>query len=104
MLGLIRAWFLWPKTEDIQMTWDTCAQCITWTALPTDQPMRRRLRGTLSDSFQNGTVKTGRHGPSRACDHAHRGPRSIICVRGVVGEVLSFWVSCFYASSPRSEL
>lgn len=47
MLGLIRAWFLWPKTEDIQIKWDTYAQCITWTTLLTNQPMRRRLRGTL---------------------------------------------------------
>lgn len=40
MLGLIRAWFLWSKmAENIQIRLDTCAQCVTWGALLTHQPI-----------------------------------------------------------------
>lgn len=28
MLGPIRAWFLWPKTEDTQIKQDTCASAL----------------------------------------------------------------------------
>ena len=49
MLGLIRAWLLWPTTaEDIQIKRDTCAQCIMWTTLLPDQPMWRGLRVAAS--------------------------------------------------------
>ena len=51
MLGLIRAWLLWPTpAEDIQIKWDTCAPCVMWTALLPDQPMWGGLRAALRNS------------------------------------------------------
>lgn len=48
MLGPIRAWFLWPKAEDIRIKWDTYAPCITRTTLLSSQPVWRRLRAAHS--------------------------------------------------------